>query len=102
MTPQQKYYVTRNSRNLLVTTGLGAYHVTRNSQNLLVTTGLGACCYTQSNARGNNAAAYGLHAKHSGDMWLSKYVKVCFIGTIITIVTDVKMLVTRNYRQSVQ
>jgi len=30
-------------------------------------------------------------------MCLSKYVKVCFIGTIITTVSDVLSLVTRNY-----
>jgi len=30
-------------------------------------------------------------------MCLSKYVKVCFIGTIITIISDVSLLVTRNY-----
>ena len=35
------------------------YHVTRNSRNWLVTTGLGARRYAQSIAQEHNAAAYG-------------------------------------------
>jgi len=73
------------------------YHVTRNSRNWLVTTGLGACCYAQSIARVHNAAAYCSNAKHSRDICLSKYVKVCFIWTIITTVTEFLSLVTQNY-----
>jgi len=35
------------------------YHVTRNSQNWLLTAGIGACCYASSIARDLNADAYG-------------------------------------------
>ena len=72
------------------------HHVTRNSRNWLVTTWIGACCFAQNIARVHNVAAYCLNAKHPRDICLSKYVKVCFIWTIITTVTEFLSLVTQN------
>jgi len=38
-----------------------------------------------------------LTCKYSREMCLSKHIKVCYIWTIITFVSDVLTLVTRNY-----